>query len=462
MSNPFQLTFTLKQHTPIIHFQHDQEGATLRASEVKPKLDKYAIRKLKEENKSIPDSWYSNKEKGSLDYKLRIMPVFPYIYPIPKGENIGAFFGAMGNDYNLNPRCLSIAVDEIQCVITAKDILLKEVLENFLNSFIALNNFGMRQSKGFGSFSLLKIGDKVQDFPVGNFTYSFKLDFAPNVSDISSHKKLASSIDVFYRSLRSGINLSGRNGESLYFKSALFVYLNNRHIQWDKKTIKANYFNKNKVSVTEKYKDKTKKEKTRTVNIKYIPSQQSDHTKDGIIPDILANPQLQNSNLDYKLFRDRLGLSSEEKWYSYRESITKTEAKQILSGWQRKRKDEEQVVRYKSPILFKVFIDEASKKATIYFDVFEDKNTLLEFVKSVFTIDTKPERNVHQLTNQNGLIMPVANTTNLDLKSFLSETFNSIDITTHIKSPKQNKQIIFVYDTLVKIYKQLKPKDNEQ
>jgi len=35
----YKLEFTLKQHTPIIHFQHDQDGATLRATEVKPKLD---------------------------------------------------------------------------------------------------------------------------------------------------------------------------------------------------------------------------------------------------------------------------------------------------------------------------------------------------------------------------------------------------------------------------------------
>ena len=38
-----KLTIKLKQHTPLIHFQHDEYGATLRASEVKPKLDKYII-----------------------------------------------------------------------------------------------------------------------------------------------------------------------------------------------------------------------------------------------------------------------------------------------------------------------------------------------------------------------------------------------------------------------------------
>ena len=42
----YKLEFTLKQHTPIIHFQHDQEGATLRATEVKPKLDRFIIEKV--------------------------------------------------------------------------------------------------------------------------------------------------------------------------------------------------------------------------------------------------------------------------------------------------------------------------------------------------------------------------------------------------------------------------------
>ena len=45
----YKLRFILKQHTPLIHFQHDQDGATLRATEVKPKLDRFLIEKFKEE-----------------------------------------------------------------------------------------------------------------------------------------------------------------------------------------------------------------------------------------------------------------------------------------------------------------------------------------------------------------------------------------------------------------------------
>ena len=53
------LTIKLNQHTPLIHFQHDQIGATLRASEVKPKLDKYIISRLGDEHyDTLPDEEY--------------------------------------------------------------------------------------------------------------------------------------------------------------------------------------------------------------------------------------------------------------------------------------------------------------------------------------------------------------------------------------------------------------------
>ena len=70
-----KLEIKLKQHTPLIHFQHDQEGATLRASEVKPKLDKFILRKLTPEEKALGKSegWIKSKnDRTWLDYKMRI------------------------------------------------------------------------------------------------------------------------------------------------------------------------------------------------------------------------------------------------------------------------------------------------------------------------------------------------------------------------------------------------------
>jgi hypothetical protein len=36
-----KLIVKLEQHTPLIHFQHTQDGATLRATEFKPRFDKF-------------------------------------------------------------------------------------------------------------------------------------------------------------------------------------------------------------------------------------------------------------------------------------------------------------------------------------------------------------------------------------------------------------------------------------
>ena len=67
----FKLEFTLKQHTPIIHFQSDQSGATLRATELKPKLDrflkKYAF------NGEFPEEFLIPKQDEALDYKVKII-----------------------------------------------------------------------------------------------------------------------------------------------------------------------------------------------------------------------------------------------------------------------------------------------------------------------------------------------------------------------------------------------------
>ena len=66
MSN-FKVEFTLKQHTPIIHFQAGQRGATLRASELKPKFDRFLLENVKD----IPYKENPNGHK-SLDYKVKI------------------------------------------------------------------------------------------------------------------------------------------------------------------------------------------------------------------------------------------------------------------------------------------------------------------------------------------------------------------------------------------------------
>lgn len=47
--NGCKLKVQLEAQSPMIHFQYDQAGATLRASEVKPKLDRFLLNKMEQE-----------------------------------------------------------------------------------------------------------------------------------------------------------------------------------------------------------------------------------------------------------------------------------------------------------------------------------------------------------------------------------------------------------------------------
>jgi hypothetical protein len=140
------LTIKLKQHTPLIHFQHDQDGATLRASEVKPKLDKYILKQLgwgdygkgKEEAKT--KGWLVGKgDHPALDYKMRIETEgkrFEHKIKIINANMIAVFYKG------IIIRFLSINSDLIQ-----------EIKKN-VSDFFIVYNFGFRQSKGYGSFTV--------------------------------------------------------------------------------------------------------------------------------------------------------------------------------------------------------------------------------------------------------------------------------------------------------------------
>ncbi len=155
----YKLAFKLKQHTPIIHFQHEQYGATLRASELKPKLDKFLIEKFKEKDIDF-SKWLINGQEKALDYKVRVDVVISDIEKrmIREGRNnqYGFFFGTIGEEYRRNPKGLTFTGGEIELHIHSfKTELLNEVEKNIVLYF-ERTNFGTRQNKGFGSFTIIK------------------------------------------------------------------------------------------------------------------------------------------------------------------------------------------------------------------------------------------------------------------------------------------------------------------
>lgn len=174
-----KLTITLKQHTPLIHFQHDQDGATLRASEVKPKLDKYILSILSKKEKEVGKAagWLkSNNKKCWLDYRMRIEAGNRRniaLQEFPTGENDGVglplystnkypddkniiLIGNMGGrvrDELLN----FVMFDYVDLIVFTDKEALCQIIRDNVPSFFVETNMGNRTSKGFGSFLVEKI-----------------------------------------------------------------------------------------------------------------------------------------------------------------------------------------------------------------------------------------------------------------------------------------------------------------
>jgi len=276
----FSLTFTLRQHTPIIHFQHEQEGATLRATEVKPKLDRFIIEKMGGTDiaKQLHPDWFKS-DKPALDYKLTIRAEGePKKYIITsrlangepsqqqvlerQGYNclaISPYFAQekeIGELFNKNNRSFSAKPDfdqrisalntigllhntDIKLIIQTNHFALRKFLETEIKRFFISENFGTRQSKGFGIFLVKNTSDsEIESSLIENnsITGIFKL------SNNSSIARKFEFITEKYSLLKRGQGeIRNMRGDIIntYQKSKLWeFYCKNGSIGWEKKKIK--------------------------------------------------------------------------------------------------------------------------------------------------------------------------------------------------------------------------------
>ncbi len=122
------------------------------------------------------------------------------------------------------------------------------------------------------------------------------------------YKELFEKIDLFYRTLRSGINVKDKNGNTkFYFKSIMFLYAKSKGWTWDKKAIKEKFVSKEE-----------------------LKRQKEEHKN----PDVLTF----SGTKDY-LVRDLLGVASSQTYRFYRFDLQYDEDNEIK--------------RFKSPITFK-------------------------------------------------------------------------------------------------------------
>jgi hypothetical protein len=269
----FKLSFKLKQHTPIIHFQSDQKGATLRATELKPKLDRFLIEHFTERNIDYKKFLINGQEKA-LNYSIKIIPnstvqIFN-IAPIFNHYNkrkqeyekkplpFPTFFASIDKEWAEKSKTIKfLYTDTLSIEIRTFNLALKEKIEENINIFFMTHNFGMRQSKGFGSFSVenSEFSDEYYyfDIDLDNFKklkhpdkkwQILEKDLDKNFIDANSISKsykefylLFKVIELFYNTLRSGINIG-----DFYFKSLMFLYAKEElETQWDKRLYKKNF-----------------------------------------------------------------------------------------------------------------------------------------------------------------------------------------------------------------------------
>lgn len=214
--NPYIKTFYLEQQTPIIHFQHYQDGATLRATEVKPKLDRFIIKKAK---KPIDKKWFVGSTEA-LNYKMQFVSQGSHTVDLGYRTDYDIYYGNMG-EHSDNVKGV-MATAPVKMIIKCLYPELMQVIKDSLCDFFIVTNFGRMQNKGFGSFVLDKdeSGREITytDKKIKNALCSYY--GAKTCYAFPGGKVPFGRIKTVYSLMKSGINI-GNN----YRRSLLFNYM---------------------------------------------------------------------------------------------------------------------------------------------------------------------------------------------------------------------------------------------
>lgn len=255
MSSQFKCEFELKQVTPMIHFQSEQKGATLRATEVKPKLDQFitelvnrqtssdkvsaildrfcqeseskelvhtALKSL--QNKDNLNYYLKNAdgENHALNYKLRVniksgenlSGRYPVIKRINNGQQmpVGDYFVVERKSEDKTSFYSSANVS-IMCF--QKGLL--KLIEVIFPLFLATTNFGFRQNKGFGHFLVEKCNQSDYKLNIMQWLIDYcdifeekyrlyELDICKNSHSAKSYDQMFEQIHLFNQAMKGGIN----------------------------------------------------------------------------------------------------------------------------------------------------------------------------------------------------------------------------------------------------------------
>lgn len=245
--NDWQKEYKLVQHTPLIHFQHSEPHACLRATEVKPKLDRFLIEQLEEDDRFGDGRWkkwfVGDGSQQSFDYMMRITPNSEQVERTQSIERAIAraehrppnasfheihknYFGNMASGNNIQDTIRETFKESlfykdgltltIRCFIPE----LLTFIDEHIRGFFMMHNFGTRQRKGFGSFTV-----DISTKPNAPKGFDLVRKYCPNayyckLDDNVSADALLNAVWVLSAFLKSGFN----RGEGNYVRGFVFRY----------------------------------------------------------------------------------------------------------------------------------------------------------------------------------------------------------------------------------------------
>lgn len=134
-----KLIIKLKQNNPLIHFQGDQSGATIRGTEFKPKLDKFLIKIAFLDNFEGYKQYLVGYKVGRTEDDFKDKEAFNYKVRFYNMKNLQS--KRSQDKYKL--KFETVQVEFFSFYKKLLDIIAKNLPE-----FLEKNNFGSGQSKG--------------------------------------------------------------------------------------------------------------------------------------------------------------------------------------------------------------------------------------------------------------------------------------------------------------------------
>lgn len=261
-----KLSLKLNAQSPMVHFQAREPGATIRASEVKPKLDRYLIWKLKQQTgldgaelakSSKYKDWFrpstdENVPPTALRYQMQIFcEEAPEIVVLNldndlknkyKVEEEMARYAKSVSKYPIfyansgvkDPKQQRLGiVSNPTVVIRCFNNALQKLIQAHLEDFFLVTNFGTMQSKGFGGFAPeeMAFNDPNNRTELRRAAELLKawhgakhcvLLPVTRVRGGTSFSSAIHTVECFYHLMKSGYNFKNTNE---YDRSFLFKYI---------------------------------------------------------------------------------------------------------------------------------------------------------------------------------------------------------------------------------------------